>query len=74
MFYFLTVSYDIGNLYLNEPSHLSGPYSTVEARDKALRENLSERDLESEIVNVTKLKVENGKLVSEGSFLAPILD
>lgn len=71
MYYFLTVGYDIGSLALDESSYLYGPYQTAEARNKAVGKDLGGRDLETdEIVNVTKLKIEDGKLVKEDSFLA----
>lgn len=71
MFYFLTVGYDIPNLCMDDTSDLYGPYKTAKARDKSLKELLSEVDLEtSTILNVTKLVIEDGKLVSEESFVA----
>ncbi len=70
-FYYLTVSYCISALCLNESSYLQGPYDTEEARQAALDTELDGRDLETEeIVNVTLLKLTEDGLISERSYLA----
>ena len=67
-FYYLTVSYCIEDLSLSETSNLQGPFFSEEDRDAAIKEDMSERDLEtSQVVNLTKLKLEDGQLVREGS-------
>lgn len=70
-FYYLTVSYNITNLAMDDKSNMHGPFYDVEERDEAMTKHLQQRDLETEeVINVTKLCVKKGKLVVEGSFLA----
>lgn len=70
-YFYLTVSYDIHDLCLSDTSYLRGPFPTEEARQQALAKDMSRRDLETgQTVNVTFLKVDDGKLTSEKSFIA----
>lgn len=71
-YYYLTVTYNIPDLVLNERSRLVGPYKTSKGRDKSLMKELGRRYLDTdEIVHVTKLVInDNGYLVAEESFVA----
>ena len=71
LFYYLTASYNMPDLRLEDDTILCGPFVTRDDRDKAIDADLGERDLETnEVVNVTLLRVEDGKLVRESSHVA----
>lgn len=71
LFYYLTVSYNVHDLEMDEDSVLAGPFPDAVEREQALADDLCSRDLETtEVVNVSILKFEGGKLVKEHSFLA----
>jgi hypothetical protein len=53
-----------------EDSELYGPFTTDEERDQAIVDDMAERDVEGcGIINLTKLKIENGQLVRELSYI-----
>lgn len=75
MFYFLTVGYDIHDLCMDESSDLYGPFKTAKERAKALKELLDGTDLETgTILNITLLRIVEGKLVSEKSYIPDWVD
>lgn len=70
MFYYLVVCYDTHNCSLEEESDLHGPFTTDPERTDDVRRELKEWDSDgSVILNITLMKMEDGKLVKESSTL-----